>query len=75
MFVYQLCAQVPSRVRLFVTPWAPLPVGFSQQEYWSRLPFPPPGDLPHSGIELGSSVFLVLQADSLPLSQEANPIN
>ena len=24
---------------------------FSRQEYWSRLPFPPPGDLPNSGIE------------------------
>ena len=25
---------------------APLSLGFSQKEYWSRLPFPPPGDLP-----------------------------
>ena len=36
-----------SRVRLFATPWtvgrqAPLSVGFSRQEYWSRLPFPSP---------------------------------
>ena len=34
-----------SRVQLFVTPWtvaheAPLSMGFSRQEYWSRLPFP-----------------------------------
>ena len=34
-----------SRVRLFATPWsiahqAPLPMGFSRQEYWSGLPFP-----------------------------------
>ena len=33
------------------TPWtvgcqAPLPMGFSRQEYWSGLPFPSPGDLP-----------------------------
>ena len=27
---------------------------FSRQEYWSRLPFPPPGDLPDPGIELAS---------------------
>jgi len=27
-------------------------MGFSRQEYWSGLPFPPPGDLPHPGIEL-----------------------
>ena len=30
--------------------------GFSQQEYWSGLPFPPPGDLSHPGIELKSLV-------------------
>ena len=32
----------------FATPWtvacqAPLSMGFSRQEYWSGLPFPPPG--------------------------------
>jgi len=26
-------------------------MGFSRQEYWSELPFPPPGDLPNSGIK------------------------
>ena len=39
-----------------VTLWAiahqaPLPMGFSRQEYWSGLPIPPPGDLPDPGIE------------------------
>ena len=39
----------------FVTPWtaahqAPLSMGFSRQENWSGLPFPPPGDLPDPGI-------------------------
>ena len=29
----------------------PLSMGFPRQEYWSRLPFPPPGDLPVPGIE------------------------
>ena len=24
---------------------------FSRQEYWSGLPFPPPGDLPYPGVE------------------------
>ena len=48
-----------SRVRLFATPWtaalqAPLSMGFSRQEYWSGLPCPPPGDLPHPGIEPAS---------------------
>ena len=46
-----------SHVRLFVTLWtvalqAPLAVGFSRQECWSELPYPPPGDLPDPGIEL-----------------------
>ena len=27
---------------------------FSRQEYWSGLPFPPPGDLPDPGIEPGT---------------------
>ena len=57
-----------SHVRLCVTPWtivckAPLSMGFSRQEYWSGLPCPPPGDLPDTGIEPGSSA---LQADYLP---------
>ena len=32
----------------------PLSVEFPRQEYWSRLPFPIPGDLPDPGIELTS---------------------
>ena len=28
--------------------------GISQQEYWTRLPFPPSGDRPNLGIELAS---------------------
>ena len=38
-------------------------MGFSRQEHWSRLPCPPPGDLPHLGIKPGSPA---LQAGSLP---------
>ena len=30
---------------------APLSMEISRQEYWSELPFSPPGDLPHPGIE------------------------
>ena len=40
-------------------------MGFSRSGYWSGLPFPPPGDLPDPGIELG---LLHWQVDSLPLS-------
>ena len=35
---------------------APLPMGFSRQEYWSELPFPPPEDLPDPGIKPSSPV-------------------
>ena len=53
------CVQSLSRVRLFATPCtaasqASLSIGFSRQEYWSGLPFPPPGDLPDLGIEPSS---------------------
>ena len=49
-------AQLLIHVRLSVTPWAvahqaPLSMEFSRQEYWSGLPFPTPGDLPHPGTE------------------------
>ena len=37
--------------------------GFSRQEWWSGLPFPPPGDLSNLGIQPRSPS---LQADSLP---------
>ena len=41
-------AQLPSRVRLFETPWtvafqAPLSMRFSRQECWIGLPVPSPG--------------------------------
>ena len=45
-----------SLVLTFATPWtvayqAPLSIEFSRQEYWSGLPFSPPGDLPNPGIK------------------------
>ena len=46
-------------------------MGFSSQEYWSGLPFSPPGDPPDPGIKPPSPVAPVLQADSLPLSHSA----
>ena len=39
---------------------APLSVGFSRQEHWSGLPYPPPGDLPGPGIEPESLMSLAL---------------
>ena len=56
------------RVWFFVIPWSvayltPPSMGFSRQEYWSRLPFPSPGDLSNPGIEPRSPT---LQTDALP---------
>ena len=34
----------------------PLSMGFSRQEYWSGLSFPPPGDLPDPGIKPTSAL-------------------
>ena len=38
----------------------PLSKGFIKQEYWSRLPFPPPGVFPDPGIETTSLVSSAL---------------
>ena len=59
---------------LFATPWtvvcqAPLSMGFSRQ-YWSGLPYSPPGNLPNQGVEPASPV---LQADSLPAELSEKP--
>ena len=44
-----------SHFQLFKIPWTlacqvPLSMQFSWQEYWSGLPFPPPGNLPDTGL-------------------------
>ena len=59
----------------FATLWsaahqAPLSMEFSRQEYWSGLPFPPPGDLLDLGIEC---LLHLLEVDSLPLSHLGSP--
>ena len=76
IFLYTcMCyAESLSCVLLFVTPWtvapqAPLPMGFSRQEYWSGLPCPLPGDPPNPGIKPRS---VALQVDSLPAELEAH---
>ena len=52
-----------SRVLLLVTPWtaarqAPPSMGFSRQEYWSGVPFPPPGDLPRDQMKFPAALAL-----------------
>ena len=49
---------------------APLSMGHPRQEYWSGLPCPPPGHLPHPGIEPKSPA---VQVSSLPLSRRGSP--
>ena len=56
ILIKSLYVQVLIHIWLFVTPWtvthqAPLPVEFSRQEYWSRVPFPSPGHVPNPGTE------------------------
>ena len=53
-----------STIQLFVTPWTiahqvPLSMGLLRQEYWSGLPFPSPGDLPHSRTVSRTCVFCI----------------
>ena len=62
-----------SRVGPFATPWtaahqAALSMGFSRQEHWGGLPFPPPGGPPDPEIKPASPASSALQADSLLLS-------
>ena len=50
----------------------PLSLEFSREEYWSGLPFPFPGYLPHPRIKPRSPT---LQADSLPSEPPRKPKN
>ena len=69
------CLVAKSSLTLSRPPWTvahqtPLSMGFSRQEYWSELPFPPPGSLPDSGIK---PAFPASEVNSLPLCQQGNP--
>ena len=73
-----MCTQLLSHVWLFVTLWnrahqALLSLGFSRQEYWSGLPFHPPGDLSDPGLNLCLLRLLHCRKDSLPLSHVGSP--
>ena len=66
-----LCAQSPSYVWLIVTPRTPLSLEFPQQEYWSGLPFPPPGNLPDLRIQHLSLASLTLHIAGRIFTTEA----
>ena len=69
-----VCVSCLSRVLLFVTPWIVAcqnsSVGFSRQEHWSGLLFPPPGGLLEPGIQ---PTCPELWADSLPAEPPGKP--
>ena len=65
-----------SHVQLFATLWTvdcqvPLPMGFSRQEYWSGLLWPPPGYLPDPGIEPESPAWPLIKG--VTLAELLNP--
>ena len=65
-----LVAQLCLTLRDHMDCCPPLSMEFSRQEYWSRLPFPSPGDLPDSRIKPGSPA---LQTDSLLSEPSGKP--
>ena len=65
---WRMCCSCTQLCPTLCGPWtvvhqAPPPMEFSRQEYWSKVPFHSPGDLPNPGIEPGCPP---LQAESLP---------
>ena len=71
--VHSAVAQSLSPVRLFAAPWTVRllgPCDSPGKEYWSGLPFPPPGDLSDPGIE---PVSPALPVDSLPAEPSGKP--
>ena len=57
-----------SAISRTVTRWAPLSMGFPRQEFWSGLPFPPPGHDSHPGIEPASLISTALPGRFLTTS-------
>ena len=74
-----ISASVLSCDLLFAAPWtvacqAPPSVGFSRQEYWSRLFFPSPGDLLGPGIKPTSHVSPALAGGFFTIEPPGKPL-
>ena len=72
--------RISTQSNSFATPWTvthqtPLSMGFSSQEYWSELPFPPPGDLPNPGIQPESPMFLALAGGFFTTEPPGKPLS
>ena len=73
-----VCSQSLDHFQIFVTSCSlaghpPLSIECSRQEYWTGLPFPPPGDLPDPGINPCLLCLLHWLVDSLSLSHMGSP--
>ena len=69
---------VHSHVKVFATPQtvacqAPLSMEFFSKEYWSELPFPPPGNLPDPGSKPASPAlagrFFITEPQGSPTTE------
>ena len=78
ILIGEMCVcSVPQMCWLFAAPWtaahqAPPSTEFSRPEYWSRYPFPSPGDIPNPETE---PRFPTLQVNSLPAEPQEKPKN
>ena len=73
-----MCAQSLSCVQLFETPLTVarqglLSMRFSRQKYWSVLPCPSPGELPHPGTEPKSPVSTALAGRFFTIQPPGKP--
>ena len=78
MYCGVLCVQSLCHVWLFATLWTVahqvlLCMEYARRWYWSRLPFPPAGDIPDPGIEPIPPAHPAMQLDSSPLSHWVSP--
>ena len=78
IYIVSLHAYVLSHVWPFATPCtvpyqAPLSMGFWRQEYWSGMPFPPPGNLPNPEIKPGSPATPALAVNAFTTEPPGNP--
>ena len=81
IFANHISSKSLSRVWLFDTPWtvahqASPSMEFSKQEYWSGLPFPPPGCQPFSSVQFSSVTELCLTlCDPMNCSTSGLPVH
>ena len=78
VYILEVAVQLLSHVRFFATPWtvahqALLSIGFPKQEYWSGLPFPPPGNPPDPGIKPALPASPVLAGGFLTTEPRGKP--